>query len=188
MTIPEIPKPANPTLTDEVIAQIQDVLKAKLSWLDYSFGKAQRLTELKDRKKRYFPGVHIANGRYINVFPDQGLGNFSFFKAEDPQTVNFIPHNSNTVKTPCSIIFWFNLNDVFSNSPDRNIEAVKAQILKILTSELFLTAGRISVFKIYEYAENVYKGYSIDEIESQFLMQPYAGIRFECEILTVEKC
>lgn len=188
MNIPAIPKPASPEFTDKVIVQLQDTLKNKLPWLDYSFGKAQRLTEIKEKRKRYYPGVHIADGRYVNVFPDQELGNFSFFTIEDPQSVDFRPHITNNVRAKYSIIFWLNLDTVFANSPDRNTEALKAQISRILTRESFLTFGRIDVRQIYEQAENIYKGYSVEEIESQFLMQPYAGFRFEGEMMFTENC
>lgn len=188
MTIPAVPKPESPAFIDKVVVQLQDTLKNKLPWLNHSFGRAQRLTETKDKKKRFYPGVHIANGRYINVFPDQELGNFSFFIVEDPQIVDFRPHTVNNVRLKYSIVFWLNLDKIFASSPDRNTEALKAQIVKILTRESFLTFGRIDIRYIHEQAENIYKGYSIEEIDSQFLMQPYAGFRFEGEMMFTENC
>ena len=188
MNIPKVPKPATPAFTDKIIVQVQDTLKAKLPWLDYSFGQSQRLVTTKDKKDYFYPGVHIGRGDYLNVLPDQNLGNYSFFILEDPQNVDFRAHTTNNVKLKYSLVFWFNLDKVFPGLIDRNTEALKAQILKILNRELFLTFGRIDVRSIYEQAENIYKGYSLKEVDSQYLMQPYGGFRFEGEMLFMEDC
>jgi hypothetical protein len=188
MNTPTVPKPLNPAFTDKIIVQVQDTLKAKLSWLDYSFGQSQRLVTTKDKKDYFYPGVYIGRGTYLNVLPDQNLGNYSFFVLEDPQNIDFRVHTTNNVKLKYSIVFWFNLNKVFPGLTDRNTEALKARILKVLSRELFLTFGRIDVRAIYEQAENIYKGYSLKEVDSQYLMQPYGGFRFEGEMLFMEDC
>lgn len=188
MTIDTVPKPESPAFSDKVITQIQDILKSKLSWLNYSFGKAQRLVKVQGNKTEYYPGIHIQTGEYINVFPTEDFGNFSFFLVEDPNSLDFRPHVQNNVRLKYALIFWVNLNTIFPNSSDRNTEAVKAQILKVLTRETFLTSGRIDVRQVYEQAENIYRGYNLKEIDSQFLMQPYAGFRFEGELLFMENC
>lgn len=188
MNIPTVPKPENPALLDKVIVQIQDLLKLKLAWLDYSFGRAQRLVTKRDGKEYFYPGVHIGAGEYRNVLPDQSLGNYSFFTIDDPQPIEFFRNSFNTIKAKYSLVFWFNLDSIFAGSDDRNTEEIKAQILGILTRDLHLTVGTIDIESISERAENIYKGYSLKEIDSQFLMQPFAGIRFEGEIITREEC
>lgn len=186
MNIPAVPKPDVPAFIDKVVVQIQDSLKAKLPWLNYSFGRAQKLVTLKDKQNYFYPGVHIGKGTYINVLPDQKLGNYSFFIIEDPQNVDFRVHSSSNVKLKYAIVFWFNLSKIFPGVQDRNTEALKAQIIKILTRELFLTTGRIDIRQIFEQPENIYKGYSLKEIDSQYMMQPYGGIRFEGEMIFME--
>jgi len=188
MNIPSTPKPVSPAFTDKIIVQVQDVLKNKLSWLDYSFGQSQRLVTTKDGKDYFYPGIHLGKEKYLNVLPDQNLGNYSFFIIEDPQNIDFRAHTSNNVRLKYSLVFWFNLNKVFPSVTDRNTEALKAQILKIMTRQLFLTWGRVDVRQIYELADNIYKGFSLKEIDSQFLMQPYGGFRFEGEMIFTEDC
>lgn len=188
INIPAVPKPQNPAFIDKVIVQVQDTLKNNLSWLDHSFGQCQRLIKVKDRKEHFYPGVHIRNGLYENVFPNAKLGNYSFFIIEDPQGIDFRPHTTNNVRLKYSIVFWVNLDKIFGKQADRNKEAVKAEISKVIARKTFLTFGRIDIRQIYEQAENIYKGYSIKEIESQFLMQPYYGFRFEGEMLFNEDC
>lgn len=188
MNVPNVPKPQNPAFTDKVIGQLQDVLKAKLSWLDYSFGRAQRLTKLKGNQKHVYPAVHLSAGEYLDVFPTDQFKNFSFFLLEDPQNIEFSPNTFNQVRAKYALIFWVNLDEIFAGSEDRNTEALKAEIIKVLTRQTFLSFGRISLRAVYEQAENIYKGFNIKEIESQFLMQPYAGFRFEGEITFTEPC
>ena len=196
MSLPAVPKPQNPVFTDKVIAELQDILKAKLTWLDHSFGRAQRLAELRDGKKRFYPAVHTGATGYINVFPNQSFGNFSFFTITDPIDIVFNPNNFNHVSTGYALILWFNLDKIFVGEVDRNIDLIKTDILRILTRETFLTSGRITVDKISERYENIYKDFDLDnfrgqslaEIDSQMLMHPYAGLRVEGTITLKEKC
>jgi len=188
INIPAVPKPETPAFIDKVIVQVQDVLKNNLAWLDYSFGQCQKLVTTKDKKDYFYPGVHIRSGKYENVFPNAKLGNYSFFMIEDPQNIDFRPHTTNNVRLKYSIVFWLNLDKIFGKQVDRNKEAIKAEISKVLTRKTFLTFGRIDIRQIHEQAENIYKGYSIKEIDSQFLMQPYCGFRFEGEMLFNEDC
>lgn len=186
MNIPLVPKPEDPAFIDKLVVQIQDGLKAKLSWLNYSFGRAQKLVTLKGKQNYFYPGIHIGKGAYINVLPDQKLGNYSFLMVDDPQSVDFRPNTQNNVKVKYSIVFWFNLDKIFPGEKDRNTEALKEQIVKVITRELRLTTGRIDIRQIFEQPENIYKGYSLKEIDSQYMMQPYGGMRFEGEMLFME--
>lgn len=188
INIPEVPKPASPVFIDKIIVQLQDSLKNNLSWLDYSFGQCQKLITKKGDKEYYYPGVHIRNGLYENVFPNQKLGNFSFFIIDDPQEVDFRRHTTNNVRVKYSVVFWLNLDKVFGKQVDRNKEAIKAEIVKVITRQTFLTFGRADIRQIHEQAQNIYKGFNIKEIDSQFLMQPYYGFRFEGEMLFNEDC
>lgn len=186
MNIAKVPKAKNPVLIDSVIAEIQDQLKANLEWLDYSFGRSQKLVTLKEKQNYFYPGVHIGSGTYLNVLPDQQLGNYSFFVLDDPQRVQFAPNTANNIKVNFSMIFWFNLNKVYPGLKDRNTEAIKAEILAFVTRKMFLKTGRITIEKIYENPENVYKGFSLKEVDSQYMMQPYGGIRFEGQLIFME--
>lgn len=188
MNLPRVPKPESPALIDKIITELQDVLKDKLPWLDYSFGRAQRLTKKRAFKEMQYPAIHISHGEYQSVLPDDNLGNFSFFYLDDPQEIDFKPNSFNNLKVKYSLIFWVNLDKIFAKSPERNTEALKEQILKVLTRETKLTYGRLDIRQIQEQAENIYKGFSISEIDSQFLMQPYAGFRFEGQISIWEGC
>lgn len=188
INVPINPQNTTPAFGDKVIVQIQDFLVSQLDWLNHSFGRAQKLVTKKNKTTYTYPGVHIQKEQYVNVFPDRKLGNYSFFVIEDPQEVSFNRNQFNQVKLRYGLIFWLNLNDIFANTAERNIEVLKSHIIKLLTRDLRIVDCRIFIDKIYEESINIYKGYDIKEIDSQFLMHPYAGFRFEGVLSFYESC
>ncbi len=78
------------------------------------------------------------------------------------------------------------MSKIFPADIDRGLEAVKSQITEVLTRKLFLKSGKFILTSIEEEARNIYDGYSIEEIDLQFLMQPYAGLRFNGELMLKE--
>ncbi len=185
----------NAVMLDEIIGEIQQGLVDNLSWLDAAFGRSQRLTKMVAGKKIIVPNVYCGgwNGHgendYIEVSPDSRIGNFSFFEIDDPQTINAGPW-AREIKAPFGLIFWFDLTRVYKQASNRNTEKLKADILHILNGRYgwHLTSGRIAINKIYERAENIYRGYSLSEIDNQFLMHPFAGFRFDGLLEYEELC
>lgn len=176
----------NPVMLDRVIGEIQTGLVENLPWLDAAFGRSQRLTKMMNGKKIITPNVYCGgwNGHgendYIETSPDSKIGNFSFFEIEDPQTIDAGPW-VREIKAPFGLIVWFDLTRVYDEPENRNTEYIKAQILRVLNGRAgwHLTGGRIVLNKIYERAENIYRGYTLSEIDNQFLMHPFAGFRFD---------
>jgi hypothetical protein len=176
----------NAVMLDAVIGEIQQGLVNNLSWLDAAFGRAQRLTKNIEGKRIVTPNVYCGgwNGHgpndYIEVSPDAKIGNFSYFEVDDPQTIDPEPW-ARQIKAPFGLIVWFDLTRVYGSRTNRNTEKIKSDILHILNgrADWHLSHGRIVINKIYERAENIYKGYTLSEIDNQFLMHPFAGLRFE---------
>ena len=176
----------NAVMLDAVIGEIQQGLVNNLTWLDAAFGRAQRLIKNIEGKRIVTPNVYCGgwNGHgpndYIEVSPDAKIGNFSYFEVDDPQTIDPGPW-ARQIKAPFSLIVWFDLTRVYGSRTNRNTEKIKSDILHILNgrADWHLTNGRIVINKIYERAENIYKGYTLSEIDNQFLMHPFAGLRFE---------
>lgn len=176
----------NPVMLDRVMAEIQSGLVDNLTWLDVAFGRAQRLQKMVNGNRIITPNVYCGgwNGHgdndYIEVSPDAKIGNFSFFEIDDPQTIDVGPW-ARQIKAPFGLIFWFDLIRIYGESDNRNIEYIKGQILRVLNgrSGWHLPNGRIILNKIYEKAENIYRGYSLSEVDNQYLMHPFAGLRFD---------
>jgi len=185
--ISKIPILANPQLIDRVISDIQKGLIANLSWLDYAFGRSQKLTTTIQGNKIMTPTVYAGDKDYIDVSPDAQIGNFCFFTIDDPQTVMWQTKIPGDIEVEYSLIFWFNI-DKISGAENRNTEYVKSEILKTLNGKFQLKSGRLNVTKIYEQAENIYRGFTLDEIDNQYLMHPYAGFRFAGNMIINESC
>ena len=98
--------------------------------------------------------------------------------------------NAGEITAPFALIVWFDLTRVYDEAANRNTEYIKAQILRVLNGRAgwHLTGGRIVLNRIYERAENIYRGYSLSEVDNQFLMHPFAGFRFEGNLQFEELC
>lgn len=185
----------NPVMLDAIIGEIQNGLADNISWLDAAFGRSQRLSKNLNGKRVITPNVFCGgwNGHgpndYIEVSPDSKIGNFSFFEIDDPQTIDSGPW-AREIKVPFGLIFWFDLTRVYHQPSNRNTEKLKADILRVLNGRVgwHLSDGRILINKIYERAENIYRGYSLSEIDNQYLMHPFAGFRFDGLLEFPELC
>lgn len=182
-------------MLDLHLGEIQKGLVENVAWLDAAFGRAQRLTKEMNGKRIVTPNVYCGgwNGHgendYIEVSPDSKIGNFSFFEIDDPQTIDAGPW-AREVKAPFGLIVWFDLTRVYKTADNRNTEKIKAEILRVLGGRAgwHLSEGRITINRIYERAENIYKGYTLSEIDNQFLMHPFGGIRFDGVLEFAEYC
>lgn len=183
-------------MLDKVIGEIQTGLANNLPWLDVAFGRAQKIVSIQNGKRYIRPSVYtgyLKQGRaendYIDVLPDSHIGNFCFFEARDPQEIEPGPW-IRRITAPISIIFWYDLRKIFGLNDYRNTERVKAQILKVLNgrADWVLPVGRLTINRIYEETANVYRGYTLDEVDAQCMIQPYAGIRFDGVLEFNEVC
>ena len=182
-------------MLDLHIGEIQKGLVDNISWLNAAFGRAQRLSKMINGKRVITPNVYCGgwNGHgendYIEVSPDAKIGNFAFFDIEDPQTIEAAPW-ARTITVPFGLVVWFDLTRVYNTAMNRNTEKLKADILHVLNGRTgwHLTEGRIIINRIFERAENIYKGYTLSEIDNQFLMHPFGGFRFDGLLEYEEYC
>ena len=186
-----------PILVDSVIAELQQILVANFGWLDAAFGRSQRLTKMINGKRIITPNVFCGgwNGHgendYIEVSPDSKIGNFSFFEVTDPEIVDWNYRQLMDIETPFALIFWFDTRRVFGEASNRDLSHLKNEILSLLnghTGMLLHNGGHLVINKIYERAENIYRGYTLSEIDNQYLMHPFAGFRFEGTIKIMQPC
>lgn len=180
-------QPTRPYLFDKIIQNLQDEL-GNLSWLDHIFGRAERLVKMKNGARYYTPNVYRGKDDYIQLLPDNvELGNYCFFVLDDPQTISLPMGLQNRVKTPFSLIVWVDMRQVGANYDDRNTEYMKEQLIKTVR-RAWIKKGAVTLSKVYEKAENVFQGFSLDEVDNQYLMAPYAGFRITGEMQIDEEC
>ena len=177
----------SPKLFDGVIQDLQDAL-GTLSWLNHIFGRSERLVQLKNGIHKYTPNVYQGKGEYISLLPDNTkLGNYCFFVMDDPQTVGMQMQTQNRVKSPFSLIVWVDMRKVGASADDRNTELLKEDVIKTIRTA-WLKKGSVTAELIYERAENIFQGFSLDEVDNQFLMAPYWGMRITGEMIVTEDC
>lgn len=184
------PRITTPYLFDKVIRELQQALKDGLPWLENSFGRVERrVTEVNERRL-YVPAIYQEDGQYGIMLPDDRLGCYSFFVMHDPQEVLNRMQTEVRIKSPFSLIVWVDMRRVEKKMrmPDeRNTEYVKEQVLSVIETAS-KRKGHISINRIYERAENVFDGFSLDEVKNQFLMSPFAGFRFYGEMIVTNDC
>lgn len=194
----------NPVLLDKVIQDLQQVLKDKLLWLDKAFGRSYKLVEHRpDGDKFIYPAAYIGNSEYASLLPNDNYGNFSWFDIYDPQEVTAVTQSLPQFTFSGAIVFWYNLDSIFADSDVMYTEEIKDEVIKVLTTPgIIKTIGRLTINKIFERYENIYKGYSLEKvynsniykgdniqsIDKQFFMHPYSGLRVEFELTTRELC
>ena len=180
-------QPTRAYLFDRIIQDLQDAL-GSLGWLNHIFGRSERLVKMKDGMRYYTPNVYAGKDNYIQLLPDNtDLGNYCFFVMDEPQTVTLPMGVQNRVKAPFSLIVWVDMRKVGATYDDRNTEYLKEQLVKTIRKG-WVKSGSVTIEKIYEKAENVFSGYSLDEVDNQYLMSPFAGFRISGEMQIDEEC
>lgn len=184
---------SNPVLLDKVLQDMQTTLLVKLPWLNYAFGRAYKLVENRpDGAKFIYPAAYNGNGEYISLLPNDNFGNFSWFDIYDPQKITQVVQSLPQYTFSGAIVFWYDLSSIYEDETVLHTEEVKDEIIRVLTTPgVITTTGKLTINNIYERFENIYKGYSgqnIQDIDKQFFIYPYAGIRIEFTLTTRELC
>lgn len=194
----------DPVLLDKILQDMQKSLMNRLKWLNCAFGRAYKLVEHRpDGNKFIYPAMYNGNGEYMSLLPNDNFGNFSWFDIYDPQKITEVVQSLPQYTFSGAIIFWYDLSSIYEDETVMHTEEVKDEIMRVLTTPgLITTTGKLVINDIYERFENIYKGYSIEkiynnytykgegiqDIDKQFFMYPYAGIRIEFTLTTRELC
>lgn len=178
-------KRQHPSLFDKAVASIQDGLAENIAWLTNVFPIVERLAKNINGRTYYTPNVFVKGKEYELIAPDSTLGNFCYFVLDEPQDVEWVVGDTSKLECPFSIVFW---GDIRRINDDRDTEAVKAEILRVLTGGFWMHEGSYTINRIWQRAENVFRGFSLDEIDNQFMMQPYFAFRFEGTIKIKDEC
>ena len=191
----EAPVFENPAMADVHIQAMMASLKENLPWLDVAFGRAQRINRTVGTKSYRVPAVYLGTdtgkfkNEYLELSPDAKIGNFSFFYMLEPQLLKIEFQRQGYIRAPFALIFWFDLRKVYEATNIRDTETLKQQIIKCINRQTrFTSHGMVELTRVYETAEQIYKEFTLDEIDNQFLMHPFAGFRFEGVLRFEEPC
>ncbi len=188
--VPNIPLITSPVGVDKAIQEIQVLLANNLLWLDRSFGRANTGSKKVQGRDFYYPEVYDGSAEYLDVSPNDNLIAQSFFIVDDPEKINsFIPYQTTGLfQFNVSIIFWYNLDEVKRSQSysynHRFTEELKKQILEVL----MLNQSNFIPDSMSESVEEIYKGYSIDNVASQTLKHPFAGLRINGILSFEDEC
>lgn len=179
MALDRIVKRTSPHLFDKVIGDMQQGIADNVTWIDHIFGRAERLLKVIAGRRYYTPNWYRGDDEYILLAPDQGLGCYGFFVLDEPQDVSWSAGLNSRLEAPFSLIVWADMREVDTQTDTRDTEKGKQDILKALNGGTWVHDGGFVINRIYERAENVFRGFTLDEVDNQFLMSPFAGWRFD---------
>ncbi len=182
-TIPTIPAASG---FDAVTESIRIALSA-LTWLEKSFGRAWEHKEIDiEGKVKKVPKVYTAAGEYLNVLPNDFLQAQSFIRADGPEEWEQFNRFEGSMKSrKLDVIFWVNLKEINPAKDYIFIDELKTEVEGILS----IHPAVASMNEYYdERIEDVFEGYSIEDVATQYLMWPYAGMRFNLTVNYPEVC
>lgn len=185
MRKPVVPVLADPQLIDKALLEVQTALTTKLVWLDGAYGKVQRLTEVREKRRINFPAIYTGSKKgigYESAMPSNHLGNFSFFSIKDGEKLDTASRTNTKINAEFGLIFWFRYDKIYpADHKERTIENVKKEVLDFFKTTAFISSS-IVIEQFFELPENIYKGFTDREVENDYLMRPYGGLRLNGKI------
>lgn len=179
---------SSPRLFDRPIQDLQNIIGAKLSFMDHVFGRCERLLKAVDGQRYYTPNIYRGNNDYVLLTPDNRvLGNYCFFVPEEPETMTFSMGAMGRIKAPFSLVVWVDQRTV-EESDLRNVYDLELKVLDAIGTPGTLRNGSIDIRRVFHRAENVFAGFTLDEVDNQFMMSPFMGLRIEFELRIDEDC
>ena len=180
----------SPKLFDEAVGYIQQALQGDelfSVFLHNIFGIAERTVKMVNGRKYFTPSWFVGGVDYIDLLPDDKLGNYVFFTLDEPQEIEHEQGLQNRYSCGFNIILWARMDASIDTYGDRNREAIKSELMKVIEGA-WMKRGYFFIDRIYEHAENVFNGFTTDEVDNQYFMQPYFGYRFHGEIAITDVC
>lgn len=188
----------NPVGLDAAIQATALKLEAGLDWLT-AFGRAFVFAErTPDGRAINTPKVYASNGEYVNVFPNDNYAGFCFFYPMQAEEYEYAGPAfgtfGSTKRRTVALIFWLNLKRIDSAKDYVYTEVLKREIEKLL--QRCPAVERINSYED-ENVDKIYAEFELDEnarfraagtTVTQWLMYPYAGMRFELQMAYKDNC
>ena len=181
-------KKDSPVLIEKGIQEIQDLLGRKLAWLDNIFGRVVKLNKDKGNKIVTYPAFYKGGAEYVELLPQLDLGNYCFFEVYNPQEVDNGLQDKVGLSFQGAIVFWYDQRTINPDPSHLWSEEIKQAVLEALRTPGSYKNVRVQMLRVIEEPELIFKGYGIKQIDTQFLMYPYFGLRIECSFKVLELC
>jgi len=181
-----LPQKENPLLIDKGVQEVQNLL-SELTMFTNVFGRAFKRSIKDGNIELRYPALYTGGSDYMSLLPDDSLGNYCFVEIDDPQT--FIPMSPvNTgLRVKASLVAWYDMSSLYTDNSMLYTEEVKQLILLQLNKKGVMEFTSVEVTNVYEEPENVFR-YNLSQIDSQYLLYPYHGIRIEFNMVIREVC
>lgn len=187
---PIIPTKIDPQMMDPAMTELTGALTTNLPWLNKAYSNVEKFVEGKGKRPKIYPAVYTGTKKdrgYLKLFPDSHIGNFAYVEVYK-QPFDHIPQQSATHIIDFGIVFHFNFEKVYPNDHNnRTLENVKHDVFEVLNRYPFANF-KVRFGGFVEGANNIYRGYSHDEIEDQFLMRPYGGFTITGQMRFTKRC
>lgn len=184
----------DPKRIDMVVTRIQQKFATDLLWLEKSFGRSILMSEKRDEKEYYFPGVYVGSTKdLLNMMEQDNYDAFSFFYAWDVENAEKYENTErNLFSRMVSCIFWINVDK--ANNGLVYIENLKDEIIECIKNTRYLgfsedrAVQSVDIVNIYDQPENIFKGFSLELTSTQWLYRPYTGLKIDLQCYYLDKC
>ena len=179
-------KPITPTFlnlknVEDRIQNIQLYLKDNLSWLEYSFGLVDRLTQQRD-EPYVFPAVYLSNTEDPFDCMPSDIYNYCFWTVEDLAELSyddeFSIRKDGLVKYEASVIFFLNLAKIATTTA---YNVTRSLCRKDIMDAINSMSGVNCFFVPENYIENdmtrIFDGFSVSAIDNIKKQLPFWAIR-----------
>jgi hypothetical protein len=185
------PNPDTSSLTlkgiDNVIQNIQQKVKASLSWIDQSFGLTDRIVEERNEKPYVFPAIFQEGMDPVSMMPSDEWSNFCFWTKEPEVKIEGGNHRMLLGTYTVNCIFYVDIKRTSS----LNYKTAKTYMVNDILN-FFNTVQAGAQMELVSFIEDditeVYKGFTLSEVDNRLKMYPKWACKVTCQINVWEPC
>lgn len=178
----------------DITVKSLQILYEEFSWLEKSFARAiirseKRKNQAGTEFNYIFPGMFSRVGDdvydYLNMMELDNYDAYSFFLALDTEDSIDYEELQNQYRRRLDNIVWLNLEKVDSTKGYDYLEEIKQDVRNKVKENRF---GTIEIVSIEDEPEAIFREFSLETTDTQFLYYPYRGFRMIMNVTYDEPC
>lgn len=178
----------------DITVKSLQILYEEFSWLEKSFARAiirseKRKNQAGTEFNYIFPGMFSRVGDdvydYLNMMELDNYDAYSFFLALDTEDSIDYEELQNQYRRRLDNIVWLNLEKVDSTKGYDYLEEIKQDVRNKVKENRF---GTIEIVSIEDEPEAIFREFSLETTDTQFLYYPYRGFRIIMNVTYDEPC